>query len=300
MSRRSLVLLLSLGAIWGASFMLLKIALRDLPPTTIIGFRIASAALTLALLVPFASGSGALLAHVRRRWLGLGFLGLVNTAAPFLLLTWGQQYVASSVAAIFNASAPIWTAVLALFFVQSERLTPTRLAGVAVGFGGVALLVGLEPSGTERAVVGSLAIVAAALLYAVGTLYAARRLADVPPMAIALGSLLWATAMTLPLGLARLPGHAVTPSAAASVLALGVVATGVAYVLYFALVRSAGASHAVLVSYLVPSLAFLYGATLLGEAITAPAVAGLLLVLLGVALGTGALRRGREVAAPHA
>lgn len=291
-------MLLALGAIWGASFLLLKIALRDLPPTTVVAFRVGSAALTLALLLPFAAGTRAL-AEMRQRWAALASLAFVNTASPFLLLTWGQQYIDTGVAAIFNASAPIWTAVLALFFVHSERVTGPRLAGILIGFVGIVLLVGFEPSGGERAVLGSFAVIAAGALYAVGALYAGRRLGDVSALGLALGSTLWATLYTLPLGLVRLGGHDLTWDAIAAVLALGSVATGLAFLLYFALITGAGASRAILVTYLVPSLAIVYGVVFLDEVLTVQGVGGLALVLLGVALGTGALRR-REVAAPHA
>jgi drug/metabolite transporter (DMT)-like permease len=287
-------MLLALAAIWGASFMLLKIALRDLAPTTVIAFRIGSAFVTVALLLPFLAARGRAVDELRERWRGLAFLGLINTAAPFLLLTWGQQYIDTGVAAILNASAPIWTVVLALAFVRSERVSGLRLTGILVGFVGIVLLIGFEPTGGDRAVVGSFAVVLAAALYAVGALFAARRLGDVSPLALSLGSMLWATLFTLPFGLAELPGHALTLDAAAAVLALGVGATALAYFLYFGLITGAGPSRAILVTYLVPSLAMVYGVTLLDETVTAQALGGLALVLLGVALGTGALRLRRR------
>lgn len=287
-------MLVALGAIWGASFLLLKIALRDIPPTTVIGFRIGTAALTILIALPLMRNGARAVRELRERWRAFAFLGAINTSLPFLLLTWGQQYIDTGVAAIFNASAPIWTAVFALFFVQSERVTGMRLAGIVIGFVGIVLLIGFEPSGGENAVIGSLAVVAAAALYAIGALFTGRRLRGVSPLGVALGSMLWATLFTLPLGLARLPGHDLTWDAALSVVALGAVATALAYLLYFALIAGAGPSRAILVTYLVPSMAIVYGVVFLDETVTVQVFGGLALVLLGVGLGTGTLRRPRR------
>jgi drug/metabolite transporter (DMT)-like permease len=291
-------MLLLLAAIWGASFMLIKIALRDLAPSTLIAFRIGSAVLMIALLLPFLAARRRAVVELRERWRELAVLGVINTAAPFALLAWGQQYIDSGVAAILNASAPIWTAVLALAFVQSERVGGLRLAGIVVGFAGIVLLIGFEPTGGDRAIAGSIAVVFGAALYAAGALFVARRLAGVSPLALSLGSMLWATLLTLPVGLAQLPGHELTAEAGAAVLALGAGATAIAYFLYFALITGAGPSRAILVTYLVPSLAMVYGVTLLDEQLTAQALGGLALVLLGVALGTGTLRVRRRRPSP--
>jgi drug/metabolite transporter (DMT)-like permease len=290
-------MLVALGAIWGASFLLLKIALRDLEPTTVIFFRVGSATATLLLALPLLPGGRRAIAEIRQRWRGLAFLGLINTAAPFLLITWGQQYIDTGVAAIFNASAPIWTAVIAVFFVKSERATGARAAGIGLGFAGIVLLIGFEPSGGARAIEGSLAVVLASFLYAIGALFAARRLAGTSALGVALGSMLFATLYTAPFGLAQLSVGSLTWAALASTAALGTVATAVAYLLYFGLISGAGPSRAILVTYLVPSMAILYGVVLLGEELTLQALAGLALVLFGVALGTGALRARRRLAA---
>lgn len=290
-------MLLGLGSIWGASFLLLKIALRDLAPESVVAFRIAIAALTLLALLPLIGGRG-ILAGLRTRWRALALVAAFNSAIPFFLLTWGQQYLDTSVAAVFNASAPLWTALLALTFVRSERVTDWRLLGFLLGFGGILLLIGFEPSGSSRAVAGSLAVCAAAVLYSGSALYIGRRLGDVPPNTVALGSMLWATPMTLPAGIVALPGRSVGWETVAALIGLGAVATGVAYLIYFALIAGAGASRAILVTYLVPSLALLYGALLLDEEVTVQGIAGLALVLLGVALGTGGLRRARPPAGP--
>jgi drug/metabolite transporter (DMT)-like permease len=219
----------------------------------------------------------------------LALLGLINTAMPFFLIAWGQQYIDSGLAAIFNASAPLFTALFALPIDRTQRVTGARLAGVVLAFGGVVLLVGLEVGGGERAVAGGLAVVAAAACYGIGGLYAGRRFPGLPSSLVAFGSLAWATLFVLPLGAAE--ATMLGWEALLSVLYLGVAATGVAYLLYFGLIAGAGASKAVLVTYLVPSLALVYGAVFLDETVTAVSLAGLALVLTGVALGTGTVRR---------
>ena len=296
MSRRHLIMLLALAAIWGASFMLIEIALRDLAPSTLILLRLASGALALGLWVPL-SGHG--FAPLRPYLAALALMGLLNSALPFFLIAWGQQHIDSGLAAIFNASAPLFTALLALSTDGTQRVAGLRLAGLLLGFAGIVLLVGFEPGGGERAVAGSLAVVAAAVCYALGALYAGRRFARLSPVLVAFGSLAWASLFALPLGAAQASSFGW--EALLAVLALGVGATAVAYLLYFGLIAGAGASRAILVTYLVPPLALLYGAVLLDEELTAVALTGLALVLTGVALGTGRtvrrLRRGRPAAA---
>ena len=289
MSRRHLIMLLALAAIWGSSFMFITIALRDLAPSTLILLRMGFGALALALYVRVA---GLPLSRLRPYAAPLALLALINTAVPFFLIAWGQQYIDSGLAAIFNASAPLFTALFAIPIDRTQRVTGTRLAGILLAFGGVVLLVGFELSGGERAVAGALAVVGAAACYGIGGLYAGRRFVGLPAPLVALGSLVWATLFVLPVGAAEasMPGW----DASLSVLYLGVAATGVAYLLYFGLIAGAGASKAVLVTYLVPSLALLYGAIFLDEEITAIALAGLALVLAGVALGTGTLGRSRR------
>ena len=286
MSRRHLIMLLALAAIWGSSFMFITIALRDLAPSTLILFRMGSGAVALAFYIKATGRSfRALLPYA---W-PLAFLGLVNTAVPFFLIAWGQQYIDSGLAAVFNASAPLFTAVFAIAYDQSQRVSGMRLAGVVLGFSGVVLLVGFEVSGGERAVAGGLAVVGAGACYALGGLYAGRRFPGLQPSLVAFGTLVWSTLYVLPFGVAQ--ASSLGWEAVGSVLYLGVAATGVAYLLYFGLIAGAGASKAVLVTYLVPSLALIYGAVFLDEHVTALALAGLALVLAGVALGTGSVRR---------
>ena len=279
-------MLLGLAAIWGSAFMFTRIALRDFEPSTLILFRIGAGGLALGLYVRLA---GFRLAALRPFVWPLALLGLVNTAVPFYSIAWGQQHIDSGLAAILNASAPLFTALFALSVDHTQRVSGLRLVGVVVGFVGVILLVGFGIGDGRTAVEGALAVVAASALYGIGGLYAGRGFAGLPSPLVAFGTLVWATLFVAPLGIAQAssPGW----EGLFSVLYLGVVCTGAAYLLYFGLIAGAGAARAVLVTYLVPSLALVYGAVFLDEPVKALSIAGLALVLAGVALGTGSVRR---------
>jgi len=281
-------LLLLLAAIWGASFMFIKVGVRELTPATLIWGRVGLGALTLA---PLALRSS-IRASLRRSWWPLIVVGLFNTAIPFWFLSWGETRLDSGLAAIIQASAPIFGVLLAALFFREERSTGLRLAGVLVGFVGVALLVGAQPSGD---VLAALAVVLTAACYAFGILYMGRRLAGEPPLAVALGNVVVATIVTTPAGVIQAPHHVPGWKVIASVAVLGVLGSALAYVLYFAIAGGAGGSRAVLVTYLVPPVAVFYGAVFLGEPIKASALVGLALILGGVALGTGAVRQRQAV-----
>jgi drug/metabolite transporter (DMT)-like permease len=264
--------------------MWIKLGVRDLSPATLVLGRVGTGMLTLIPVVLIALGPRRALAELRRYWRPLFLVGALNAAVPFWLLSWSETRLDSGLAAIIQAAAPIFVALLALRFVPSERVTGWRLVGLLVGFAGVGLLVGVQQGGD---VVAALAVVLTALCYAGSILYAGRRLRGVQPMVIALGTLLTATVLMAPAGLAQAPSA--TPSALTvlSVLVLGVLCSAVAYLLYFAIMAGAGASRAILVTYLVPAVAVLYGAAFLSEPVTASSLAGLALILGGVALGTG-------------
>jgi drug/metabolite transporter (DMT)-like permease len=290
MSRRHLVMLFVLAALWGASFMFIKIGDRELHPITVVGFRMALGALTLVPIVLITVGARRTLRELRGAAGPLIVTGLLNSAIPIFAITWAETRLDSGLTAIIQASAPLFTALLALRFSQDQRVGGSRLAGLVVGFAGVALLVGGRPTGQIAA---ALAVVFAALCYAAAGLYAGRKLHAVSPLVTALGTLTAATLATLPFGLLELPTHMTGWKVTASVLTLGIAGTGLAYILYYGLISGAGASRAILITYLVPTFAVIYGAVLLGEPVTAAAVGGLALVLAGVGLGTGAVRLGR-------
>jgi len=287
MSRRHLAELLALAAIWGASFLFIKVGVRDFEPATLVFLRVLLAALTLLPIVLLTTGLGGL----RASWPQLGMMGLLNSALPFWLLTYGETRLDSGLAAVIQAAAPIFTVLFAIRYDPSQRVTGTRLAGVLVGFGGVALLVGAQRGGD---LVAALAVAATAACYAMGALYGGRRLAHLPPVEMSFGAMIAATVLSAPAGLIQFPAETPGWKPVASIVVLGVVGTGLAYILYFGLILGAGASKAILVTYLVPALALIYGAIFLDEEVTAVALGGLALILLGVALGTGTLGRRRR------
>jgi drug/metabolite transporter (DMT)-like permease len=290
MSRRQVAALLALSAIWGASFMFIKVGVRDSEPGALIAVRIGLAALTLLAVVAYRPGLGPG-ARAARPFLGpLLAVAALNTALPFWLITWAETRIDSGLAAILNASAPLFTALLAWRFARGQQLVGLRLVGVLVGFVGVALLVGFP--GGDSDPLAALAVVLAGLCYAGGALYIGERLRPLSPVIVSAGSMVAATVLVAPLGLAQIPDELPGWKPLASVVLLGVVCTGFAYLLYFSLIATAGASRAILVTYLTPALALLYGAVLLDEEVTLVAVGGLALVLGGVALGTGAVRLG--------
>ncbi len=293
MTRRYGVMLLALAAIWGASFMFIKIAVRSLDPATVVFWRTCLGALGLAPVAPLVVGGRTVIAQLRRAWWPLTLLGIGNAAVPFWFLSWSETRLDSGLAAVLQASTPLFAALIAMRFSHSDRVTGVRLAGVLVGFVGVALLVGAQPEGD---VVAALAVLFTAACYAAAALYGGRRLAHLPPLTIALGTMLAAAVVSAPLGLVHTPGSLPGWKALASVAVLGFAGLSVAYVLYFAIINGAGASRAVLVTYLAPALALGYGVVFLAEPLTWSAVGGLALILGGVALGTGALRRRPRVA----
>jgi len=285
--RRPAVILVVLALIWGASFMLIKIADRELTPATLILGRLASATLLLAVIALVQLGAPKTLAELRGAWRWLVVVGLVNTALPFWLLSWGEKRIDSGLASIIQGAVPIFNALLAFAFFREERVVGLRLVGLGIGFVGVALLVGAQPQGKLLA---ALAVVAMALCYAIGTLIAGRHLRGTPPLVVALASTAVSTFAVLPVGIVQAPAGMWHGETIAAILVLGFVGTAIAYLLFFELIQRAGANYATLVTYLVPPIALAYGAIFLGESFGAAAFAALALILVGVALATGSVR----------
>ena len=285
--RRPIVILTLLAFIWGASFMLIKIADRQLTPATLILGRLGSAALLLAAIAARpARRRGGRSPSCATRWGWLVVVGLVNTALPFWLLSWGETRIDSGLASIIQGAVPIFNALLAFAFFREARVTGLRLVGLGIGFVGVALLVGDQPHGKLLA---ALAVVAMALCYAIGTLLAGRYLRGTPPLVVALASTAVSTLAVLPVGVAQAPSEAWHGETIMAILVLGFVGTAIAYLLFFALIQRAGPNYATLVTYLVPPIALFYGAVFLGESFGAIDFASLGLILVGVALATGSV-----------
>ncbi len=284
---RPIVLLVVLSLIWGSSFMFIKIAVRELDPATLILGRIGIATVTLLVAVPLLVGRDAIRSDVRRHWPALVAVGLLYTAVPFWLLSWAETRIDSGLASVIQASVPIFNAILAYAFFREERVAGARLLGVAIGFVGVAVLIGAQP---HARILAAVAVVGMAFCYAVGGLLAKRHLATARPNVVALATSAVAAVAVLPAGIAEAPHHVPGWKTLASVAVLGTLCTAVAYLLFYTLVARAGAGYAALVTYLVPPVALFYGAVFLHEGIGFSALAGLVLILAGVTLGTGAAR----------
>lgn len=300
MSRLYWPQLVALSAIWGSSYLFIKVAVGHVAPSVVTDGRLLLAAPVLFAFVAARDGARAAAAAVWDARRVAATLGIVNIVIPYMLVAWGEQHVTSGVAAIANSSVPIFVALLALRYSASERVTGWRLVGLFVGLGGVAVLAGIRPEGGWRAVAGTLAVVLASLAYAGANLYAQRRIGAAGGTVLAAASVAVGAIVLLPVALVQLPAHAPGWRAAGSVLALGLVGTGLAQLIFYRMLGQHGASRATLVSYLIPVFALAYGIAVLGEGVTAPEGIGLALILAGVALGSGVVRMRGGAAAPQA
>lgn len=299
MNRSDWGTLLVLAVIWGAAFLFIGVAVRHVPPLTYVWLRLAIAA---AAMWAFLRWKGAALDLPRSAWGSILLLALLNNALPFTLFGWGQTHIASGLAAILNATTPIWGVVVAHLFTGDERMTPRKLAGVLLGFGGVALMIGPSLlSNLGSSALAQLACVAASLSYAVAAVWARRfRKQGLSPLTVTTGQLTAGAVLMLPLMLVvdRPWTMAMPPlSAWASIVALAVVCSAVGYVLYFRLIDHAGATNALLVTLLVPPVAILLGSLFLAEVLAPQDFAGLALIALGLAAIDGRLlnRLGRRL-----
>jgi len=290
MTRSYPVLIGTLAAIWGASYLFIKVGDRDFEPTVLISARMLIAGLLLIGFLAWQDGVRRALGQIAGAWReGLTF-GLINGAIPFTLIAWGEKHIDSGVAAIANASVPIFVTLLAIRFNPGERSSGLRLVGIVVGLVGVGVLTGANPDGGGWAVLGTLAVVLASLSYAAGGLYGQRVVSRVPGPVIATSSMLYGGLVLLPFALVQLPDHAPGWKPVGSLLGLAVAGTAIAQLILFRCLRLFGAARLSLVTYLLPVTALIYGALILDEPLHASMLGGLLLILGGVALGSGAWR----------
>jgi drug/metabolite transporter (DMT)-like permease len=291
MGGREWAMLVALSVLWGGSFFFVGVAVREVPPLSLVLVRVGVAALALWAVL-LVSGAG----MPRRPGLWAAFLGmgLLNNALPFALIVWGQQHIASGLAAILNATTPLFTVLVAHLLTADERLTPAKAAGVMMGLFGVSLMLGAELlGGLGLGVAAQLACLAAALSYALAGVFGRRfRRMGVPPLASAAGQVTASSLILLPLALlVDQPWALAMPGAAswAAMLGLGLFSTALAYVLYFRILAVAGATNLLLVTFLVPVSAILLGALVLGERLEARHFAGMALIGAGLALIDGRL-----------
>lgn len=298
MRQRYLPAVLLLGAIWGASYLFIKVGDRDFQPAALMAARLLIAFVPLfAFLAVTRGGVRKAAAEVIGVWREGLALGILSAALPFTLVAWGEKHIDSGVAGVVQASLPVFTVLLALRFVPSERANGARLAGIVLGLVGVGVLTGVDPGNGWWAVAGTLAVVLSSLSYAAGGLLGQTRTRTIPPAVLATATVFYGALVLLPWGLVELPDHAPGWKSVASLLALALAGTAFAQLLLFHVLALHGASKLSLVTYLMPLFAIFYGATILGEPLRWSALAGLALILLGVALGSGAVawRRREEL-----
>lgn len=279
--------LVTLALVWGSAFLFTEVAVEDVPPLTLVAGRFA---LSSALLLAMAAWSRTPLPRGSSTWRGLALLAVMNNIGPFTLITWAQQHIESSIAAILNGSMPIFTAVIAAALTL-ERLDRERTAGVVLGFAGIVALVGPDLQDiTSSNALGQLAVVLASLGYGASTVYMRHGISGTP-LGLATGQLVLSAAVLTPVALAVDRPLGIRPSgeAWASWVALGMVASGLAYVLAYWLIQRIEATQMAMVAYLIPVVATVIGWVALDERLSPNAFLGLALVLAGIAATNGAL-----------
>ena len=266
-----------LSALWGASYLFIKVALEDVSPAVVVFARTTLAALVL---LPFALRSRAF-AGLRGRLWPVAVLAFVQIAAPFLLISFGEENLSSSLTGILVATAPIFTFLLAIKVDQDERVHGVGLFGVFLGIAGVVLLLGVDAGGGTAALVGGAMVILASLGYALGSFYLKRHLGDVKPIGLVTATMLASALMTLPFAGATFPGEAPGLDTVGALGALGLLGTGLSFVLFYTLIARVGPGKASLVAYVAPGFAVIYGVLLLDEGFGPASFAGLLLIVGG-------------------
>jgi drug/metabolite transporter (DMT)-like permease len=280
----NLLLLLLLGSLWGSSYLFIKIVVSEVPPTTLVAVRLGLSAIimwgvVLASRQPIPRG--------RSLWGAYTVMGFFSGTLPYVLISWGEQYIPSGLAALLQATMPLFTVIMAHFLIREERMTVWSAAGVAFGFAGVVLLMLPDlRQGLQASLIGQLAIVGSSVSYARATIFARVRLRDQPPMISTLGQLTMGAVLTLPLSLIidRPFDLSPSPTALGAWLGLAVLGTVIAYVVYYALIERTSATYTSMVTYIIPVNGLILGALILDETLTATVLGSAALILLGVLL----------------
>jgi drug/metabolite transporter (DMT)-like permease len=291
MSIRDILTLIILSLLWGGSFFFVEVLVDFLPPLTIVTARVTLAALALwgfifALKLPIPKKL--------KSWKALFVLGFLNNALPFCLIVWAQTQISSGLASILNATIPFFTVVIAGIFLIDERMTALKMLGVLLGLLGVIVLIGPGAlKGLDNAVLGEIAVIIAAISYAIAGVYARRfKGLDISPLVVATGQVSSAAIMLMPLTLIIDQPWTFEPlatSALLAVLGLAFFSTVIAYILYFRLIASAGATNAALVAFLIPVSAIILGVTFIGETLSKLDVLGMLFIGCGLLVIDGRL-----------
>jgi drug/metabolite transporter (DMT)-like permease len=297
MGTREWAMLITLSVLWGGSFFFIGVAVTDLPPLTIVTLRVGIAAITLWCIV--------LVMGLRPPkgldvWAAFFGMGLLNNVIPFALIVWGQTQIASGLASILNAATPIFTVVVASMLLPDERATPLKIVGAMIGFIGVAMMIGLPAIDGDNSLLAQVAIIAATLSYAFAGVYGRRfKAMAVNPIITAAGQVTASALVLAPIALAvegRPDMAEINTGTWGAIVGLAVLSTAVAYVLYFKILASAGATNLLLVTLLVPVSAILLGSLLLNETLEVVHFVGMALIALGLSAIDGRLWRRRVTA----
>lgn len=291
MSRRGWALFLAMSVIWGIPYLLIKVAVDELTPATLV---LARTAVAVVVLIPMAL-SRRQLQPLLRHWRPLLAYTVVELCVPWYCLAFAEQTLSSSLTGLLLATVPLVSAVVVLG-TGHERLGLRRVAGLLIGFAGVVALVGLDVGTGDLTAVGAVAVVA--VCYAVGPFILARRMSDQPQLGVVVGSLLICTVVYLPFGLAQAPRALPGTPTVLAVLGLGLICTAAAFLLFFKLIAEVGPARATVITYVNPAVALALGIVVLNESFTLATALGFALILLGSVLGTG--RDRRPVTAPVA
>ena len=285
---KAYLVLFGLAALWGASFLFIKVAVGDMSPVLLVFVRLVFGVLGLLLLVPFRPQ---IMSGWHRHLGAFALVAFFNAVIPYLAISWGELHVSSGMAAILNATTPLVLVILSIWWPGGERLTLLRLAAVLLGFIGVGILVGpaaLAPGSSNIYVLGTLSCLLGAASYAFGSLLAHKLFVGLPPIQQAIGQIGGGAIIMVPITGVDLVLHPLThfPSAwaVAAALALALGGTSLAYLCYFWLLDNVGPTRTLIVTYLLPCMALVYGVLLLHEPLSINAIGGLVLVLMGVFL----------------
>jgi drug/metabolite transporter (DMT)-like permease len=281
-SARGWALFAAVSVIWGMPYLFIKIAVEEISPSLLAWSRLTLAA---AVLLPLAWKLGAL-RGLRERWRILTLFAAVEMAVPWPLLGFGEVHISSSLAAILVATVPLFVALLATRFDHSERPTITRLVGMLIGLVGVVALVGIDIGGERDQLLGALAVLLVAFLYAIGPMIVKRRLSDVDPLGPVAASLGIAALLVTPFALADLPDSVPSADTFASIGVLGLLCSALAFLFFFRLIAEVGPGKATVITYINPVVALALGVAILDESVTTGVVVGLFLILAGSWLST--------------
>jgi len=291
MTARQTGILFLLGAIWGAAFMLIKIAVSDVAPATLVAVRIA---ITAVILYAAMRVSGVTLPRERQSWFNFYSVGMFGLVIPFLLISWGQRLIPSSTTAILGATAPLFTALNNIVTRAEEKINVERIIGLVIGFIGVIVAIGIAgaTSATEGNGIGELCMLGAAVCYAISALYSRRVFGGMKPIIPSTGQMIASASLLIPIALIwdGLPTAMPSTQSITALLILAVFCTAIAYILYYHLIDSVGATKASMVSFLVAPFGVVYGSVFLQEPISPNSIAGLAIIIVGIVIAGGSWR----------